>query len=201
MIKKNLILILMISLFVIIFFNTSTEAYKLTGYHLNKSEQLLYYVHVDFSSTTFTHMNNALYKWYQASGHNLMKRDPNIRHSVADFGTPNSNDGFNLVYKMAAGSGNYLARNVWYANKTTKIISQSDINFNADKKFANSAQAYSYDAYSVFLHETGHTIGLDDLTSSTDDAVMYGDWSFRYNTISYRTLRQDDINGALSIYS
>lgn len=52
--------------------------------------------------------------------------------------------------------------------------------------------------YSIFLHETGHTMGLKDLYDKSDaDAVMYGYVSA--NTTK-RDLTDDDEAGIKAIY-
>lgn len=184
---------------------TNASAYRLCvdNQRLDKSNMLTYYVHQNFSDTTFAHMNHALYKWYQATGYNMMQRHPTERHSRSDF--PTKSDGLSLVYRIPVGINGYVAINRKYYYKSDGIIFESDINFNMSHKFANSAQPGAFDTYSIFLHETGHTVGLGDIdnpSSWESDSVMLGSWdSSRMNTISYRNLRDDDIQGAKIRYS
>lgn len=65
--------------------------------------------------------------------------------------------------------------------------------------FANSAQVGCYDLYSIFLHETGHAVGLADLYGSSDTSkVMYG---YVSRNATKRNLTADDKAGIASIYS
>lgn len=77
-------------------------------------------------------------------------------------------------------------------------IAESDLVFNANMRWSNSAQALgsgTYDVQAVALHELGHAIGLADLYGSGDtEQVMYGYDAHR------RDLNAGDIEGVNKLY-
>ena len=121
-----------------------------------------------------------------------MTRSPSTVHNLTNYA---SGDGQNSIYRINIGNQDYIAENtVWYGD----YVIESDINFNMYYSFANSAQPNAFDVWSIFLHETGHTAGLDDLYSSSySTSVMYK-WSNTNTTKRY--LVQDDIDGINEIY-
>lgn len=184
-------------------YNLYDEDRPYTTISLNTSETLKYLVHEDFGSTTFSHMNEALYQWNKESGHSLMQRNPTVRHSLSDFGANAARDGLNLVYRKSIPTDNRIAVNLVRWSNSSYLVLESDINFNVSKKFSNGAEAGRWDAYSIFLHESGHTVGLGDIQNPRayeKDSVMVGNWENRQNSISWRRLRQDDINGLKVLY-
>lgn len=196
--------------FAVLFCTPHASAYRLftedrpyTTISLDTNSTLKYLVHEDFGATTFSHMNEALYQWNKTSGYPLMQRNPTVRHSLSDFGDNANHDTLNLVYRKR-DSDDYIGLNlIRTTDRSSCIIVESDINFNIRYSFANSAMANRYDAFSIFLHETGHTVGLSDIynpRSYETDSVMIGDWSNRMNSTSWRSLRQDDINGVKVLY-
>lgn len=164
------------------------------------TKTLLYYVHQDFGGETMSHMNDALYLWNQATGYTLMKRDPMYRYNKTDYGTTSAKDGVSNVYRKNVGIGKYVAQNTTYSqvHGNSVFIVESDININVAHKYANSAQPACYDTWSIFLHETGHTVGLQNCDIKSHDAVMYE--TARMNTISYRYLKSADLNKLKEIY-
>lgn len=148
MIKRISAFVLMAIIFVVL--ASPSNAYVLNGRKLDKSKQMTYVAHSGFSDTTFTHMNNALYKWYQATGYNMMKRDPNQRHNSTNFNATDqngkyvSNDGLNYIYKVSVISASYVALNRSYYSVSTGIVVESDINFNASCDFASIISERSF---------------------------------------------------------
>lgn len=71
------------------------------------------------------------------------------------------------------------------------------IYLNANLKWSTKSTPGSdeYDVQSVITHELGHAIGLDH---SSAGSAMNG--PYQPGTVSMRTLNQDDINGAISLY-
>lgn len=101
-----------------------------------------------------------------------------------------------LPYRIDVGQ-DYVAQ-CYYWWGILGNLQQSDVNINVYYSFANSAQPKCYDLYSVFLHETGHAMGLKDLYSDSDKpAVMYG---YSYVNTTKRNLTTDDKNGITAIY-
>lgn len=206
--KKSLVAFLL-TLAVVLTIPIPSNAYALYNQDhsfiikLDKTKTMTYIVHADFSNTSFSHMNEALYQWRVATGYSLMQRSPTERHRLSNYGPTSSNDSVNRVYRVPMSNLSTIAENTRFADPSSHIIVESDINFNMNKKFANSAQPNCYDTYSIFLHESGHTIGLEDIRNPSvteRDSVMLQDWSNRTNSISWRTLRTDDKNGAKAIY-
>lgn len=188
--KKITSILLALVLMIYCFPTISSAAVPLTGSKMNKLNTMTYYVHEKFGKTTFQHMNDALYLWNKASGYSLLRRDPKSRHNRSDYLNNTSLDKKSLVYRVPVEES-YIAQN--RVRSSNGIVYESDINFNMNKKFANSAVKDCYDVFSIFLHESGHTVGLGDATSKSDNtAVMYGDWTSRKNTITYRSLKNQD---------
>ncbi len=206
MIRKRILAVCVLICVFSVLLSTSASAYRFFpgNLKLDKTKQMTYYVHKDFSDTTFADMNHALYKWYQACGYNLMRRHPTERHSRSDFNSSTSRDNLNLVYRVPVGVDEYVAANRLRSHSANGMIFESDINFNMSKKFANSAQPGAFDSYSIFFARIRTYSRLDDIdipTVSEADAVMIGNWELRKNTTTYRNLRNDDIQGAKALYS
>lgn len=155
---------------------------------------MVYFVHQDFTTSSFNSVNDSMYKWYQASGYNLMRRHATQRHTLTDYTDDDASvDNLNLIYRVPVGTSKYIAQNrIAYKSG---IVTESDINLNTSHSFANSAKSGCYDTYSIFLHELGHTIGLGHVTDTTP--VMYETY---VTNKEKRSLAQDDIDGAKFIY-
>jgi hypothetical protein len=137
-------------------------------------------------------MGTAVSRWNIEAGSSLMCISSGA-HSTTGYYT---DDGMNYIYREDAGSA-YVARAATWANSSHQVT-QVDFNINTYYSWANSAQPGCYDVFSVFLHETGHPAGLDDLYSSSDtSAVMYGHAT---TNATKRSLAQDDKNGIAAIY-
>lgn len=150
--------------------------------------QIKYVASYSFGSTSMSAMNEAIYKWNSVIGWSSMSRDPSLRHYDNII---NSFDNKNYIYKVIGAD--YLAIN--YSRAENGILVESDINFNTLIKWANSAQPGAYDFESVFLHETGHTAGLNHSPFQT--AVMY---KYLPSNTTKRYLTQDDINQINALY-
>ncbi|MCD1147124.1 matrixin family metalloprotease [Peptoniphilus sp. KCTC 25270] len=162
-------------------------AYSLNGRKI--STTVTYVPHNLFGSLTKSHFNNALYEWNSGSGRNLMQVSQNT-HTKMNFP---SRDSQNCIYRKSV-SDSYVALNKSYFN-SRGVILESDINFNMNKNFANSAQDNAFDVWTVMLHEAGHTAGLDH--SSNSSAVM---WHTVSKNSTKRFLHSDDRNGLKAIY-
>lgn len=140
-------------------------------------------------------MREAVEKWNVAAGSTKMSVSTTTHSQTTGF--PRRDDKC-YVYRINTGTNDYIAACKSYRN-VFGYLYEADININVYYAFANSAQAGCYDLYSVFLHETGHAMGLADLYGSGDTAkVMYGYSSL--NTTK-RNLTADDRAGIASIYS
>lgn len=146
-----------------------------------------------FGSTSITHMGEAVEKWNISAGSTLIEISSSTH---ASSGYP-SDDSKNYIYKEDAGTS-YVAQCWRQYNTTTGEVLETDININVYYSLANSAQSGCYDLYSIFLHETGHTMGLKDLYDKSDaDAVMYG---YVSTNTTKRDLTDDDEAGIKAIY-
>ena len=184
--QNNIVIILLIILF--IYPNASSKGYSLFNYKLNKS--INYVPHNNFGSQTITDFNEALAKWNYELGTTLMKRDYALRHSDSTY--PKS-DGINRIYRISTGYGNYIAQNT--VRHSNGSVIESDINFNMYYPFSNGAVSNHFDVYSIFLHETGHTLGINH--SEYSDAVMY---AHSYRGVLKRNLHFDDVRAVSVIY-
>lgn len=169
---------------------TSALAYEKLNHKIKSA--LTYTPYKGFSKTSIEHMESAVEKWNEAAGSTLLKISSSTHSDTS--GYPDK-DGKNYIYRIDVGD-DYVAQCVyWY---TFGALKQSDININVYHSFANSAQPDCFDLYSVFLHETGHTMGLGDLYNSSDSsAVMYG---YSSKNTTKRSLAKDDKNGINAIY-
>ena len=169
-------------------------AYTLSGYKVQNN--LIYKPNNTIGQLSLVHMSDALGKWNSSAGKGILMLS-SITHNMYNYPM---RDNQNYVYKMNTGTSAYVAQNsIWY-NSATKIILESDIVFNMYYPYANNPNPGTalYDTYSIFLHEAGHTVGLDDLYNASDSAkVMYGIAS--PGTMK-RNLHSDDVSGAQHIY-
>lgn len=140
-------------------------------------------------------MREAVGKWNAAAGSTKMSVSTTTHSQTT--GYPRRDDKC-YVYRISTGSNDYVAQCKSYRNLFGYLY-EADININVYYAFANSAQVGCYDLYSVFLHETGHAMGLADLYGSSDAAkVMYG---YSSTNVTKRNLAADDKAGIASIYS
>lgn len=148
-----------------------------------------------FGTTSKTHMGYAVGKWNTAAGSTKMSVSTTT-HSEST-GYPRRDDKC-YIYRINTGGTDYVAQCASYRNSFGYLY-EADININVYYAFANSAQANCFDLYSVFLHETGHAMGLADLYNSSDaEKVMYG---YMKRNTEKRNLTADDQAGIASIYS
>jgi len=141
----------------------SAATYSLAGWRLYSL--LTYIPHQNFGDTTILHFNYACYEWNSNIGFNLVYRDPTLRHNDNNYPT---DDGINRIYRNNYSSGALAQNTIYYSGGK---VTSSDININLYYPWSNSGWGIYYDVWSVFLHELGHTIGLDHSTYSS--AVMY----------------------------
>ena len=143
-----------------------------------------------FGAESIAAFNNALYPWNYQSGRTLMLRAANQSHGSLIYPY---NDGKSYIYKVYAGD-EYVA--YFQRFPTSGPVGSADININPAYPWANSQQVDCFDVWSVFAHESGHAAGLAH--SSYVDATMYKFAS--RNSIEWRTLHEDDIEGIQDLY-
>lgn len=169
----------------------SALAYEKLSHKIKST--LIYTPYSGFGTTSVSHMGEAVSKWNNAAGSTLITISSNTHSSTSGYPTK---DGKNYIYRIDVGQ-DYVAQ-CYYWWGILGNLQQSDVNINVYYSFANSAQPKCYDLYSVFLHETGHAMGLKDLYSDSDKpAVMYG---YSYVNTTKRNLTTDDKNGITAIY-
>lgn len=169
----------------------SALAYEKLSHKIKST--LTYTPYSGFGTTSVSHMGEAVSKWNNAAGSTLITISSNTHSSTSGYPTK---DGKNYIYRIDVGQ-DYVAQ-CYYWWGVLGNLQQSDVNINVYYSFANSAQPKCYDLYSVFLHETGHAMGLKDLYSDSDKpAVMYG---YSYVNTTKRNLTTDDKNGITAIY-
>lgn len=171
-------------------FASPAFAYSTTGYKLNS--QIWYQASEVFTGTTREGFRSAMSTWNQLLPSNKRLCYDQTTHDLRFY--PNNNS-LNRIYKTYSGSNRYLAENsVWY-NTSTRYVSESDVDINANYSWWNGAEPGRYDVQSVFLHEMGHSVGLSHSTQPV--AVMYSTMS---TNMVKRILQADDINGVKSLY-
>ena len=190
---KNKILMVALSLLIVLGLYTGAGAYVLELYHIDST--ITFTPQSTFGSTSRQHMNDALYKWNEASGKTLMKRTTSTHTDTQGA----HKDGKNYVYKKALTGDEAAAlayTTTWSSSKD--IVTEVDMVINSQISYANSAQPGQFDFFSVFLHETGHPAGLNDIyDDSYESSVMYYSLS---DHVEKRTLATDDKNGIKRIY-
>jgi len=96
-----------------------------------------------------------------------------------------------------AGVDNTLAKTTVTFDDDTGEILDADIEINhAYNQFTINDDVVEYDLESVLTHEVGHFIGLDH--SPDFSATMFA--GYEPGTIEQRTLEEDDILGACTVY-
>ena len=195
--KSSRFITVFLVMVIIVSITQLVSAYSCIGYKLYSAAS--YVPNQGYGQTSITHMGQAVQQWNTAAGTSIMSVSSST-HSNTSF--PNRIDKKFYVYRVNTGNGNYVGLCAWTTlgmeYETYDLLSDADINLNMYFSWANSAQTNCYDVYSVFLHEAGHTVGLNDLYGSSDASkVMYG---YASDNATKRSLTQDDKNGAAHIY-
>ena len=90
-----------------------------------------------------------------------------------------------------------IAITVLFFNTRSGEIYNADIIFNdIGLEFATDGRSYSHDLQNTLTHELGHVLGLDHEWDT--NVTMY--FTADLGEVSKRTLHQDDMNGACTIY-
>ena len=193
-IKSKLVCVCMWLCLLFAMISPLASAYEEYSFHTEGTTTL--YPYEGFSSATRTGMRESTNQWNAAAGKTLLKISSTTHGKTSNFKKIDGQDGIWKVWEDSAYVGFTYPT---YGNMETGAYIEVDVNLNPKFKFANSAQPGSYDAYSVFLHEAGHVVGLGDLYSSFDKSkIMYGDFS-TFTNITRRALTSDDKAGAKHI--
>lgn len=168
----------------------SVPAYTLN--HVRVDTDLWYRPNSAFYAGSRDAMRTAMRTWnvYLPEGGRLCF--DNTSHSLTSYP---SRDGLCRIYKTKSGGSNYVAQNTYWYDSMTGILSESDVDINANYSWNNGAASGAYDVQSVFLHEMGHSVCLGH--SEYSNAVMY---RYVYTNTLRRSLASDDINGVKYLY-
>jgi len=144
-------------------------------------------------------ISSAAETWDAATSKELFNNAYNV-DTTAAYGVRDSKN--SIVFGNYSNNAVIAVTSVWYSTKT-KQIQEFDMLFNNYYNWGdasiNPSDASVMDLQDIATHELGHSIGLDDIYTSTCSAVtMYG-----YGTggeTQKRTLEPSDITGLRKIY-
>ncbi|MBM6952521.1 matrixin family metalloprotease [Enorma phocaeensis] len=161
------------------------------------SQQFWYRPSISFYADTKESFRTAMQRWNAYLPEYRRVCFDSTTHPFANFPFQ---DGRNLIYKTPSSDPQNLAYNRYYRATYSGItyLIESDININSNKKWINGYAADAFDVRSVFLHETGHTIGLGHTQDTRRSAVMYKNFD-KGEIRDWPTT--DDINGINACYS
>lgn len=181
---------------VVCFMMPEASAYSFAGYQIDPFTTINLTPHYQFSSQSISDMNDALYQWNASSGRSvkLLTRSATSTHNI----TEPKKDNTNAIIRKSIGTKYPVGTTyVWYGS--LGYVTEVDMIINTSYNFANSAVSGCYDFYSIFLHEAGHAVGLDDLYSvMQSNRVMYG---YAQTNSTKRFLTQRDKDGVYSLYN
>ncbi|MFH1182567.1 MAG: matrixin family metalloprotease [Candidatus Woesearchaeota archaeon] len=104
-----------------------------------------------------------------------------------------------IVFGPYPNNGVIAVTSVWYSKRTRQIL-EFDMLFNTYFAWGNAeANPLLMDLQNIATHELGHSVGMNDIYTTTCSAVtMYGySWE---GDIDKRSLEQPDITGLRSMY-
>lgn len=188
--RKFAVISLTIVLSISLLFGSLSPAYgalTYTGSALNWQYPIIYVGYQGFGIDTKLGQQRAIAQWNVATAVNCLAMSP-VEHIYQNYP---QNNGVSAVYSTNMYDPGIVAQNtIWSFGPVPRIIFESDINYNAGVPLSNGAVPGRYDCESVFLHEVGHTVGINDTYDAADSAkVMYGYAPYGYLK---RTLTADD---------
>jgi len=111
---------------------------------------------------------------------------------------PDSLDGRNVVGWTNESLGSAIAVNQYWVLGSYMLESDIVLNKTLNWSAASPTPFTAYDLHTTLLHETGHSLSLDDVYDKAySDQVMYG---YIHNGEMRRTLGEGDIAGITFIY-
>lgn len=140
-------------------------------------------------------INMSAETWDNATGRELFK-NTYTTDSRAKYGKL---DGKNSIVFGTTSPGTIAVTSTWYYTSTGQIV-EFDMKFNTYYTWGNAdLNSGVMDLQDIATHELGHSIGMNDVyTSSCSNVTMYG---YGSNGETYkRTLDPLDILGLLSLY-
>jgi len=164
------------------------------------------------------------YKWTDKIQYSIQESgfpalSSSIKISASTWDSETNKELFNEVFPLTSGKtwggvrdyvnlvtyGDYPQEGViavtitWYTMGLTKRAVESDILFDTDFNWGTDGNPNVMDLQNIATHEIGHTLGLNDLyTSSCNTVTMYGySWE---GDITKRGLASSDIIGLQKIY-
>lgn len=168
----------------------------LAGGKIKRNDNVILKPHQGFSSTTISHMNEALWAWNQHIGWSAMNRTTSTHN---EFNFSNSTDSKNLIYRYSDPSSSSLAENRTYCHWLWNEVTESDIWINVSFPYSNSPRTGYYDTWTIFLHEAGHTARLGD-NYSYSSAVMYYNGSLLKGSSRRSVTHSQDLNAIEYLY-
>jgi len=134
--------------------------------------------------------------WDDATSSELFNNVYTIDYTAA-YGVQNYENA--IVFGDHPDSNVIGVTSIWFTRKGKKIV-EFDMLFNTDFEWGDAEiDPLVMDLKNIAIHELGHSVGLDDIYSTTCDHVtMYG--YSDYGEISKRSLEQPDITGLQAMY-
>ena len=170
----------------------SAYAYGFTSGGKFNSVPITFYVNTGTNSKYITDFQNALNTWNNAGFGTLF-----VYGGTRAVLTATSMDSVNGVTFVNRGSTVALANTTIYCDSSGTIY-EANIEVNTHYTFkctSDSLLVNGYDMQSMFTHELGHALGLDE--SMYIDATMY--FNMPINETKKRTLHSDDIAGLAAL--
>lgn len=135
--------------------------------------------------------------WDVATSSELFNDNYTVSYG-AEYGIQNFENA--VVFGDYPNDGVIAVTSVWYTRRGKQIV-EFDMLFNTRFDWGDATTNPAVmDLQNIAVHELGHTVGLNDIYSSSCSAVtMYG--YSDYGEIQKRTLEQPDIEGLQKIYS
>jgi len=174
--SKRLYLVILITIIMILTSMNIAQAMPYSPYALNYSYPITYYSSMYFSNETRAGQYNVIWRWNDAIG---VGCDLLFISSV-EHDNPNNYPTQNwcsAIYSLNRGAAYQAQNTIFYyyysSTPTSGVIYESDINYNCYFPLSNYGASGCWDVESLFVHEVGHTVGLDHPTDYSENTVMW----------------------------